>query len=41
VSIPENVFITHENFHKDKNEEYYIQMCGKKFYLPEKVAILI
>gem|GEM_PF-1897459 len=41
VSIPQNVFISHNNFHKDKHGNFYTQMCGKKFYLPCKVAMFI
>lgn len=41
VNIPQNVFISHKNLHKDKNKNYYIQICGKKFYLPQQVAMLI
>ena len=41
ISIPPNVFISHESIHKSLNEDYYIQMCGKKFYLPEKIAVFI
>jgi hypothetical protein len=41
VSIPQNVFISHNNFHKDKDGNFYAQMCGKKFYLPRKVAMFI
>lgn len=41
VNIPQNVFISHENLHKGKDENYYIHMCRKKFYLPQNVAIFI
>ena len=41
VSIPQNVFISHNNFHKDRDGDFYAQMCGKKFYLPRKVAMSI
>lgn len=41
INIPQNVFISHENLHKGKGGNYYIQMCRKKFYLPREVAMLI
>lgn len=41
INFPQNVFISHENFHKDKYGNFHAQMCGKKFYLPQKIAIYI
>lgn len=41
VNIPQNVFMGHENLHRDKYKNYYVQMSGKKFYLPEQVTIFI
>ena len=41
IDIPKNVFLSRKNLHKDKNNNHYIQMCGKKFYLPYQVAILL
>jgi len=39
VNIPQNVFISHENFHKDMYGDCYVQICGKKFYLPQEVVL--
>lgn len=41
ISIPWNVFITEETIHKDKYKNYYIQASGRKFYLPQEVAVFI
>jgi hypothetical protein len=35
ISIPKNVFVTHNDFHFSKNGNHYIRMCGHVFYIPE------
>ena len=41
INIPQNVFISHNNFHKDKNGNFYAQMCSEQFYLPQEMAIFL
>lgn len=41
VYIPQNVFITHNNFHFSKNGNFYIRMSGHIFYIPERISTVI